>query len=196
MRKILTNIAILNYLIIPVAVSINVVGYQLSQILRLPILLDSIGTILAGALCGPIIGILTGALTTCINGIINPIVFAYIGTSMIIGLAAGLLSKQHLLSTIPRVIVSALLLSILTTLCSGIVTFYLFGGATGGTGSLLTASLLALGQKLLTSVLSAQLIQELIDKSLSLLMVYTVLKSLPDRFLIKFENGGGYLNEN
>lgn len=187
------NVSILYYMIIPVAVSINVVGYQLSQILRLPILMDSIGTILSGALCGPVVGMLTGALTTCINGIINPITFAYIGTSVAIGFVAGLLSGTGMLGGPLRMVLSALLLSVVTTLLSGIVTFYLFGGATGGTGSLITASLVALGQELLTSVFSAQLIQELADKALSLFIACMMLRSLPARFLIKFENGSRYL---
>lgn len=187
------NVPILYYMIIPVAVSINVVGYQLSQILRLPILMDSIGTILAGALCGPVVGMLTGALTTCVNSIINPITFAYIGTSLAIGLVAGLLSGAGMLRGPVRMVISALLLSVVTTLLSGIVTFFLFGGATGGTGSLITASLVALGQELLTSVFSAQLIQELVDKALSLFIACMMLRSLPARFLIKFGNGSHYL---
>ena len=189
------KITVLDYMIIPVAVSINFVGYSLSQILRLPILMDSIGTILAGAISGPVIGLLAGALSTSVNGVLNPISFAYIGTSMLIGLVSGLFSHYSLLKNIPRVLISGGLLSIFTTIASGVVTVFLFGGATGGTGSLITATLLTLGQELLTSVLSAQLIQELFDKTLSVFIVYFIIKSLPNRFLIKFDNGEEYVNE-
>ncbi len=43
--------------LIPVAIAINIVlGYTVQTVLKLPIYLDSIGTILVGVLAGPIAG--------------------------------------------------------------------------------------------------------------------------------------------
>ena len=43
--------------LIPIAIAINIVlGYTVQTILKLPIYLDSIGTILVGVLAGPIAG--------------------------------------------------------------------------------------------------------------------------------------------
>ena len=45
----------------PVAIAINIVlGYTVQTVLKLPIYLDSIGTILVGVLAGPLAGALTG----------------------------------------------------------------------------------------------------------------------------------------
>ena len=45
----------------PVAIAINIVlGYTVQNVLKLPIYLDSIGTILVGVLAGPLAGALTG----------------------------------------------------------------------------------------------------------------------------------------
>jgi hypothetical protein len=81
--------------LIPVAIAINIVlGYTVQTVLKLPIYLDSIGTILVGVLAGPIAGAATGAASNIIwqyapgigGGTIGP--FAI--TAAVIGLLAGL----------------------------------------------------------------------------------------------------------
>jgi hypothetical protein len=80
--------------LIPIAIAINIVlGYTVQTILKLPIYLDSIGTILVGVLAGPIAGALTGILSNLIwqyapvigGGTVGP--FAI--TAGVIGLLAG-----------------------------------------------------------------------------------------------------------
>ncbi len=80
--------------LMPVAIAINIVlGYTVQTVLKLPIYLDSIGTILVGVLAGPIAGALTGILTNLIwqyapgigGGTIGP--FAI--TAGVIGVLAG-----------------------------------------------------------------------------------------------------------
>jgi hypothetical protein len=51
----------------PVAIAINIVlGYTVQNVLKLPIYVDSIGTILVGVLAGPLAGALTGVLSNLI----------------------------------------------------------------------------------------------------------------------------------
>ena len=81
--------------LIPVAIAINIVlGYTVQTVLKLPIYLDSIGTILVGVLAGPLAGALTGVLSNLIwqyapvigGGTIGP--FAI--TAGVIGFVAGI----------------------------------------------------------------------------------------------------------
>lgn len=81
--------------LMPVAIAINIVlGYTIQTVLKLPIYLDSIGTILVGVLAGPLAGAATGILSNLIwqyapgigGGTIGP--FAI--TAGVIGLLAGL----------------------------------------------------------------------------------------------------------
>jgi energy-coupling factor transport system substrate-specific component len=81
--------------LMPIAIAINIVlGYTVQTILKLPIYLDSIGTILVGVLAGPLAGALTGILSNLIwqyapvigGGTIGP--FAITGG--VIGLLAGI----------------------------------------------------------------------------------------------------------
>ncbi|MEO8250964.1 MAG: hypothetical protein ABI978_03500 [Chloroflexota bacterium] len=62
-RQFSTRVVVL----IPVAIAINIVlGYTVQTVLKLPIYLDSIGTILVGVLAGPIAGAATGAASNLI----------------------------------------------------------------------------------------------------------------------------------
>ncbi len=81
--------------LIPVAIAINIVlGYTVQSVLKLPIYMDSIGTIFVGVLAGPLAGALTGVLSNLIwqyapvigGGTIGP--FAI--TAGVIGFLAGI----------------------------------------------------------------------------------------------------------
>ncbi|MEO8570581.1 MAG: hypothetical protein ABI553_02680 [Chloroflexota bacterium] len=81
--------------LMPVAIAINIVlGYTVQTVFKLPIYLDSIGTILVGVLAGPLAGMATGILSNLIwqyapgigGGTIGP--FAIVAGA--IGLLAGL----------------------------------------------------------------------------------------------------------
>lgn len=83
--------------LMPIAIAINIaLGAAVQQGLKLPIYLDSIGTILVGILAGPLAGLATGALANLIWGYLlpAPVGTATIGpffiTAAVIGLLAGL----------------------------------------------------------------------------------------------------------
>jgi hypothetical protein len=89
--------------LMPVAIAINIVlGATVQQALKLPIYLDSIGTILVGVLAGPLAGALTGILSNLIWGYLlpAPIGSTTIGpfaiTAGVIGLLAGLWGQLSL----------------------------------------------------------------------------------------------------
>ena len=83
-------------LLIPVAIAINIVGGQLTTLLKLPIDLDMIGVILVGFLAGPIPVAVIGVLTNLINGIFAPTWIPYAFVSFFIGITAGLLAKYNM----------------------------------------------------------------------------------------------------
>src|SRR5215213_11449743 len=62
--------------LIPIAIAINIIlGQTVAAALKVPIYLDSIGTILVGVLAGPIAGALTGGLTNLIWTYVLPAPF-------------------------------------------------------------------------------------------------------------------------
>jgi hypothetical protein len=87
-RQFTTRVIVL----IPVAIAINIViGYITQNVLKLPIYLDSIGTILVGVLAGPLAGALTGAASNVIWGyVLNvPTIVPFFITAAVIGVIAG-----------------------------------------------------------------------------------------------------------
>ena len=63
--------------IIAFSVALNYLGSTIALLLRLPIYLDSVGTIFTGALLGPLFGALTGILTSRLTGLTTDIFSLY-----------------------------------------------------------------------------------------------------------------------
>jgi hypothetical protein len=94
--------------LMPIAIAINVVlGQTVAAVLKVPIYLDSIGTILVGALAGPIAGALTGLLSNLLWTYVLPPPFhsdfaaPFAITAVVIGLFAGIFGRAGLLRPRP-----------------------------------------------------------------------------------------------
>jgi len=105
--------------LIPVAIALNIVlGSTVQQVLKLPIYLDSVGTIVTGVLAGPLAGLVTGALTNLIWAYVLPAPLAaptagpFAITAAVIGLLAGLWGSLGFFrsrrSVEPRVLAAAI----------------------------------------------------------------------------------------
>ncbi|MCC7119874.1 MAG: hypothetical protein IT310_15215 [Anaerolineales bacterium] len=79
--------------LIPIAIAINIVVGELVARLKLPIYLDSIGTVLVGAIAGPWAGALTGGLANLIWGLFTPTSAPFFYVAAVIGFMAGLAGK-------------------------------------------------------------------------------------------------------
>lgn len=63
------NFTTLKQCMVALGIVLNIVGAFIALNLRLPIYLDSVGTVLSGALLGPVYGVATGVLGSLISGI-------------------------------------------------------------------------------------------------------------------------------
>ncbi len=93
MERLKADWTTLTLALIPVAIVVNIVVGQIVQnVLKLPIYLDSIGTVLVAVLAGPLAGALTGALSNILWGILFsvPTIIPFAVTAFAIGLVAGL----------------------------------------------------------------------------------------------------------
>jgi hypothetical protein len=86
--------------LMPIAIALNIIlGQAVGSALKIPIYLDSIGTILVGALAGPIPGALTGLLANLLwTAVVPPpfhsdIAAAFAVVAAVIGLLAGAFSR-------------------------------------------------------------------------------------------------------
>lgn len=170
-----------------VAIVLNIVVGQLVSLLKLPIFLDSIGTILVGILAGPWAGGLTGLLTNLIWGLISsPVAAAFSPVAAVIGIVAGLCAKYGLFKTWWKAIISGVIITVFNAIVAVPIRLYMFGGITGSGADFITAYMLALGKDLFGSVIVTVFTSNLVDKVVTALLAWGIVKALPKRTTSRF----------
>jgi len=168
--------------LIVISIAINMIGGQLISLLKLPIFLDSIGTIISAVLLGPVVGMITGLLTNLLWGLLtDPIAAAFAPVAMVIGLVAGWLARVGWFRTLPKVLLSGLIITIAVTVVAVPLRTALFGGVTGSGADLFVAWMHSMGENLVESVAYAVFGANLVDKVLTVVVVWILLRQLPQR---------------
>ena len=182
-------------LTIPICVAINVVGDQIVQLLKLPIFLDVIGTVLMAMLAGPWPAAVTGILTNLCMGITdNPTLIPFAITSAACGIAAGLFARKKWFSAQKwKLIIIVLVLDLVTICTASPITIFAFGGVSGNGGqSVAIAGLLASGANIIAAVVGTDFWINLIDRALAMVIAFAIVKVIPDRTLIKYSLGANF----
>ena len=266
--------------LMPIAIAINIVlGQTVGTALKIPLYLDSIGTILVGALAGPIPGALTGLLTNIIWTFVlagtpfgSPYAWPYAIVAMEIGLLAGVFGYFGFFRSRPNtppagllvgalaavavlgalvwygilpfyvqedlsyvftffgdtsnvppfflaiawaiaiglvvalvalviqlfvrrdvgvayIVVGGAICGVISALISAPITLIFFGGVTGSGADLLVAAFQQAGSDLYEAVFQQGLLQDPIDKTLTYIVVFVLLRNLSRRFTARFPQG-------
>jgi energy-coupling factor transport system substrate-specific component len=178
----------ISLVMIPVAIAINIAIGQIVYALRIPLYLDSVGTIFVGAVAGPWVGALTGLLSNLVWGLsgLNPAYTAYAPVGMIIGLMAGLFSQWGWFRQWWKAILAGLITGIVAALLSAPITAYVYGGVTGSGTDVITAVFRNFGLGIVPSAFAQGVSSDPLDKAISFLLVWLIITGLPDRFLDRF----------
>lgn len=177
----------MTWVLIPVAIAINIVIGQIVFVLRLPVFLDSIGTVLVAAVAGPWAGALTGTLSNIIRGLlINPNSLLWFPVALMIGFVAGWCSVVGLFKSWWKVMITGFLVAITVALASTPIAVYLYGGITASGSSFITAFLLQTGRDLVPAVLSTNFLVEPFDKIATCLLAFAIIGGLSVRYLARF----------
>jgi energy-coupling factor transport system substrate-specific component len=182
LEKIKNNFNTQTWVLIPVAIAINVVMGQIVLLLKLPVYLDSIGTVLVAVLCGPWAGALTGALSNIIWGIaIDPGAFPWWPVAFMIGYMAGRMAQWGFFKSWWKVVVTGFVVALTAAIVSTPISVYLFGGISASGSSFITAYLLQTGQGVLQAVLSTGFLVEPVDKITTAMLAFAIIQGLPKR---------------
>jgi energy-coupling factor transport system substrate-specific component len=182
--------------LVPLGVLLNLGIGTIVHLLKLPIFVDAVGTILITLLIGWRWGAVTGVVSFLVGGlIVNPVLPWFSGTQATIAIVAGLMASRGWFRTLPRTIVVGILIGICAAIVSAPVIIWLFGGITGSGSGFITSFLLASGKKIVESVILTGLSCEPIDKTIQCLLVFWLVKSLPERFRTRLAPFG-YLRQN
>lgn len=174
--------------LIPIAVGINLVGGTLCSTLKLPLFLDMIGTILLACLSGPWIAALCGFMTNLFLAIVaNPVYLSYSVVNICCGLVTGWLVRAGMFKNKWGLLVTWLACTLTNTITASLITIFVYGGATGlNTSSLVTAALIATTKKIVVSVFSTSMIENLIDKGIVFFIAYSLYKQIPKKFISQY----------
>jgi energy-coupling factor transport system substrate-specific component len=178
---------------IPVAIAINIAVGQLALLIKVPLYLDSIGTILVGVLAGPWAGALTGFLSNAIwtlAGWYTP-AFAFAGVAAIIGALAGVFGRAGWPNVWWKAILAGLITGLTAAILSAPIATYVFGGVMGSGTDVIVAMARSIGLDSLGANIAQGTFSDPMDKMATYLIVYLVLRALPLRFLARFTNLAG-----
>ncbi len=179
------NYVMRSLLLIVAAIVLNIaVGRLVRDVLGWPVYLDSIGTILVGALLGPLAGAATGALSNLIWGTLggNLILLPYAITAAFVGWAAGFAAVRGAFQRLRTVLLSGLLVGIGAAVISAPITAYLFDDLTGGGLDYLTAQLSATGANLLQVATIEGFISDPLDKMISFTLAWLLWRVVRSAF--------------
>lgn len=172
--------------LIALAIVINIVGSYIALGLHLPIYLDSMGTIMTAILLGPFYGLFSGALSALITGMTSDIyALYYMPVGIVLGVMTGFVFQKNKSN---KLFVKSFCISVPASLISACITATVFGGITSSGSTMLVQLLAKTPVGLTLSCLIVQFFTDYFDRLLSLWLVFSVIKKLPDSFIKKLEH--------
>lgn len=175
--------------LIPAAIGINYLGKLVAGLLKLPLWLDSIGTVLSAMLAGPIIGALSGMINNIIYGVTaDPISTVYAITSGVIGLIVGVMAYKGWLKNFKTVIVVGLVVGLAAAVISTPLNLIFWGGQTGNVwGDAFYAFLVSNDVPVWLASFGDSVIVDVPDKLATVIVSYLIFKGLPNNFISIFQ---------
>jgi energy-coupling factor transport system substrate-specific component len=168
-------------------------------LLKLPVFLDSIGTILIALLLAPdrmaafLCSWAAGWIGLAVSGLINPFLPWFAVTDIAISLVTAVLTvgaaatfRARPLRSGPfaaQVVLCGVVTGIVSAVVSVPVVVYLFGGVTGSGSALVVAVFLKSGQHLMSAAMLSGLASDPLDKVLQVLLAALLYRATPGDFI-------------
>jgi energy-coupling factor transport system substrate-specific component len=168
-------------------VALNLTVGQIAAALKVPIYLDSIGTVLLAVLSGPASAIIAGSFANLLAAAFgNPPMLFFIPVIIIIGGMTGLLARWGWFRRWYSVIAGGLLVGLPSAAVSAVISAYIFGGVTMGGSDVIVLFFRSQGFSLYQSTLAQGFLMDPLDKLITYSVVYILVRNLPDRLLQRF----------
>ena len=172
------------WVLIPVAIGINLIGRFFTQTLNLPLFLDTIGTTMAAFLAGPWVAAVAGVLTNLVIGLTleaTSIPFGIVNAA--IGIVAGVMAAHGFLRSTGKIILTMLCLTAITIITAmphsgSRLRRRLRVGRRRGYGILRGFR----ARYMVESVIGQQLVTSPLDKVLTVLLAFALIKGVPQRY--------------
>lgn len=175
-------------------ITINIVLGYIVGMLNIPALfLDTIGTFFVAILFGPWWGLTTGVLTNVILQLISGGTFIFFAiVNAIIGLIVGFIARKYDYRKLPVALTTGIVIAILAPLVGTPIAVWLFKGLTGTGLDFVIIWLQATGKDIFASTFLVKLGNNLVDKVATALVVWMMIRALPQTMLPKRVGGEKY----
>lgn len=166
-------------------IAINIVLGYVVGMLNIPFLfLDTIGTFFVAVLFGPWWGLTAGLLTNVILQLISGGTFIFFAiVNAMIGLIVGFIARRYDFRRITVATITGLFIAIVAPLVGTPIAVWLFKGLTGTGLDFLIVWLQTTGNDIFASTFLVKLGNNLVDKIATALIVWALVRSLPQTML-------------
>ncbi|HFU1163118.1 TPA: ECF transporter S component [Streptococcus agalactiae] len=162
---------------ISIAIAINLVGANLALFLRLPIYLDTIGTLLIAVILGPWYAASTAFLSALINWMTTDIFSLYYSpVAIVVAIITGILIKRNCKPS--NLLWKSLIISLPGTIIASVITVILFKGITSSGSSIIAQFLHGIGLDMTSSLILVQVGTDYMDRLISLILVFSTITLL------------------
>ena len=167
-------------------IALNLTVGQVTAALKIPLYLDSIGTILVAVLVGPWSAVLCGSAANLLAAAVgNPTMMFFIPVVAVIGAFTGILAKLGWFRKWYLACLGGILQGIIAAIVSAPISAYLFSGVMMAGTDFLVLYFRSVGNTLMNSVLYQGLASDPADKLVSYLIVFLLVRNLPQRLLAR-----------
>jgi energy-coupling factor transport system substrate-specific component len=186
-------------IVIALGAALNCSIGTIVYLVKLPIYLDSIGTILIALLLAHdrlaafLCAWAAGWIGLMVSGLVNPFLPWFAATDVAIALVSALLTvaaattfRARPLRTGPftaQVLFCGIVTGIVSAVVSAPVVVYLFGGVTGSGSAFVVAFFLKTGQHLMSAAMFSGLAADPLDKILQVLLAALLYRATPGEFI-------------
>jgi energy-coupling factor transport system substrate-specific component len=165
-------------------IALNLTAGQITAALKIPLYLDSIGTVLVAVLIGPWSAVICGSAANLLAAAFgNPSMIFFIPVVVVIGAFTGFIARRGWFRKWYLVVVGGILQGIMAALVSAPISAYLFSGVMMAGTDFLVLYFRSVGNTILNSVIYQGLTSDPADKVVSYLIVFFLTKNLPQRLL-------------
>ena len=172
------------------AVALNLTAGQLAAALKLPVYLDSLGTVLVAVLCGPWSAIAAGITSNVLASAVgNPMMLFFSPVMVVIAGFTGFIARHGWFRKWYLVPLGGILQGVLAAVASAPIAAYLFSGVMLAGTDVLVLYFRSVGNTLLQSVFFQGLSSDPVDKTITYILVYLLCRNLPLRLLQRFRGG-------
>ncbi len=114
--------------VIAAGTALNLAGSALATAVWPQLYFDSLGTVLAAALCSYIPGILVGFITNMLKGITDHVSFYYSSLNVLIAIAAAYFSRKKMFRRFPQILLPVVVFTSIGGVLGSVLTWFLGGG--------------------------------------------------------------------